>query len=253
MSRWQNRLSQDDRENACGASLATPCWMDIRISLMTLLLAVVVYASDMPMTVGQVVAGAPGHVQVTNISGQAVTAWSLAVITRPDTGRTHREVYTADAYLSEATHGLPGSSERLERLLPGQARQLPLDPLPSGATVEVVAVVLDDGTAVGDEQVITPIFARRVKERDALRSVVDSFNDVLAATRGAAALDALRERFTALALRDESVPCRAALDAVQTYARDANPNEIDQALRTYAAFVTREYELAAKHSRRKPS
>jgi len=227
--------------------------MGMRICLTTLLVAVVVYASDMPMTVSQLVTGAPGHVQITNTSGQAVTAWSLAVTTSPESGRTHREVYTADVYLSEATHGLPGSSERLERLLPGQSRQLPLDPLPSGATVDVIAVVLDDGTAVGDEQVIAPIFARRVKERDALRAVVDAFNDVLGTMRGAAALDALRERFTALALRDESIPCRAALDAVQTYARNGNPNEIDQALRTYAAFVTREYELAVKHSRRKPS
>jgi hypothetical protein len=209
------------------------------------------HTAEMPLTVSNLVTGAPGHVRITNTSAQPVTAWSLGVTTTPEAGRTHREVYTADVYLSEVTHGLPGSSERLERLLPGDSRELPLDPLPPGATVDVVAAVLDDGTAVGDEQVLAPIFARRVKERDAFRAVVETFNDVLAATRGTAALDALRERLTALAQRDESIPCRAALDAVQTYTRSGNPTEIDQALRTYAAFVTREYELAVKHSRRK--
>ena len=220
------------------------------ISLSALMLAGVVYASEMPVTVSQLVTGAPSHVRLTNTSRQAVTAWSLAT-TAVDGDRTHREVYAADGYLSEATHGLPGASAQLERLLPGESRELPLDPLPQGATVEVIAVVLDDGTAIGDEPAIASIFAKRVKERDALRAVVDAFNDVLPTLRGAAALDALRERLTALAQRDESIPCRAALDAVQTYARRNNPDEIDQSLRTYAAFVTREYELAAKHAQRR--
>jgi hypothetical protein len=205
------------------------------------------------MTVSQLVTGPSSHVQITNTGTQAITAWSLVATTHADGGRTHRDIHTVDGYLSEVTHGLPGSSERLERLLPGQSRQFPLDPLPAGATVDVLAVVLDDGTAAGDEQVIASIFAKRVKERDALRAVVDAFNDVLPTTRGTAAVDALRARFTALAQRDESVPCRAALDAVQAVARKGNPDEIDQSLRMYAAFVTREHELAVKHSQRKPS
>ena len=72
--------------------------------------------------------------------------------------------------------------------MPGQSRDIPLDPLPPGATVEVIAVVLDDGTAIGDEQVIAPIFAKRAKERDALKAVVDAFNEVLPAEHGAEAL-----------------------------------------------------------------
>lgn len=215
-------------------------------------MAGVVSASDMPLIVSRLVSGAPGHVQITNTSSQAVTAWSLAA-TRAEDGRTHREVYTVDGYLSEATHGLSGSSAQLERLPPGQSRELPLDPLPAGTAVDVIAVILDDGTAVGDEQIIASIFARRVKERDALHAVVEAFNAVLASTRGAAALHALQDRFTALVEREESIPCRAALNAVQTYARSDNPNEIDQSLRTYAAFVTREFELAVKHSQRKTS
>jgi hypothetical protein len=224
--------------------------MSLSLASTSLLLAAVAYAADMPVTVSHLVTGTPSHVEITNTSPQTVTAWSLAT-TAVYGDRTHREVMTTDGYLSEATHGLAGASERLERLAPGQSREIPLDPLPPGATVDVIAVVLDDGTAVGDEAVIASIFARRVKERDALRAVVDSFKEVLAARQGAEAVSALRERFTALVQREDSIPCRAALDAVQSYARKSSADDINQSLQTYAAFVTKEYELAVKHATRK--
>jgi hypothetical protein len=224
--------------------------MSMPISVVALVLAGAVYAPEMPVTVSQLVTGSPSHVRLTNTSGQAVTAWSLAT-TAVSGDRTHREVYTADGYLSEVTHGLPGASERLERLQPGESRELPLDALPTGATVEVIAVVLDDGTAIGEEPAIASIFAKRVKERDALRAVVAAFNDVLPTARGATALDELKERLTVLAQRDESVPCRAALDAVQAYEGRGGADQIDRSLRTYADFVTREADLAARHAQRR--
>jgi hypothetical protein len=222
----------------------------MRIFLSAVLMASVAQAVEVPVIISDLVTGASSHVRMTNTSRQPVTAWSIAATTESG-GRTHREVYTTDGYLSEVTHGLAGASERLERLMPGQARELPLDPLPEGATVEVVAAVMDDGTAVGDEALLTSIFATRARERDALKTVVDAFNEVLPATHGGDALAALKERFAALVQRDSSVPCRAALEAVQTYERKGSADQIDQSLRTYADFVTREYELAAKHSQRR--
>jgi hypothetical protein len=97
------------------------------------------------------------------------------------------------------------------------------------------------------------MFARRVKERDALGAVAQTFSDVLASKHGADALDALRTRLDALPNRNE-VPCRAAIDAVDTYKQrvaDRTPEQIDESLRTYAAFVTREWELAKKAADRK--
>ena len=41
-------------------------------------------------------------------------------------------------------------SDKVDRLLPGQTRDIPLDPVPAGSTAEVTAVILQDGTAVGD-------------------------------------------------------------------------------------------------------
>jgi hypothetical protein len=208
-------------------------------------------AAESPLVVSDLVTGEASHVRITNTGGQPVTAWSLAATTQSAGGRTHREVYTTDGYLSEATHGLPKAAERLERLMPGESRELPLDRLAEGAKVDVIATVLDDRTAIGDEVALAAIFANRVKERDALKSVVDAFNAVLPATHGADALSALTDRFSALVAREDNVPCHAALDAVQAYARKSDANQIDQSLRIYADFVTKEYQLAEKHSQRK--
>jgi hypothetical protein len=225
--------------------------MSMRIFLSAVLMASVAQASEMPVIISDLVTGASSHVRVTNTSGQPVTAWSIAATTQASEGRTHREVYTTDGYLSEVTHGLPKAAERLERLMPGQSHELPLDPLPADARVEVIAAVLDDGMAVGEETVLASIFATRAKERDALKAVVDAFSAVLPAKHGADALAALKDRFAALVERDENVACRAALDAVQAYERRASADQIDTSLRTYADFVTREYKLAEKHSQRK--
>ncbi len=214
--------------------------------------AIVVAAADLPVTASHLVVGPNSRVTLTNTADQAVTAWALATVTHPADGRTHREVEIVDGYLSEATHGLPGATERLERLMPGRAREIALSPVPQGATVEVVAVVLDDGQAAGDETVLREIFARRAKERDALGAVAEAFKDVLRSEHGVAALDALRGRLAAIAQREESLPCRAAIDAVETYrSTRSDPAAIDQSLGTYAAFVAREYDIAAKHAERK--
>jgi hypothetical protein len=205
---------------------------------------------EMPLRVSNVATGQSARVRLTNMGNQPVTAWSLAAISSSGRG-AHREVYTVDGYLSEATHGIPGSTERLERLMPGESRDIPLDPLPDGATVDVIAAVLDDGTAIGDERSLSAIFAKRAQERDALKAVVDAFDAVLPATHGAEALSALRARFDALVQQNDAVPCRAALEAVQTYQRKSNAPEIDASLRTYADFVRREYDLAVRHAQRR--
>lgn len=220
-------------------------------ALLTLTMSVAqAQAPEPPVIVSNLMTGPSSHVRITNASRQPVTAWSLAATTETSDGRTHREVYTTDGYLSEVTYGLPQAAVHLERLMPGESRELSIDPLPEGARVDVIAAVLDDGTAVGDETALASIFANRASERDDLKTVVDAFDAVLPATSGAAALAALKERFAALLARKDNVPCRAALDAVQAYERTGT-DRIDTSLRGYADFVRREYQLAAKHSQRK--
>jgi hypothetical protein len=226
--------------------------LNIRAALLLLLSAILV-ADDFPMTADHLVTGPNSRILLTNTADQPITSWALA-ITTPTVAGQHREQWTVDGYLSEVTHGLPGAANPLERLLPGEVREVPLDPVAKGATVEIVMVVLDDGTAIGDEQSIVSIFERRAKERDALGAVARTFEEVLSTQRGTAALGPLRQRLIALVERDPSVPCRAALQAVETYQRNAagaTPDDIEQSLRAYAAFVAREHELATKHAQRK--
>jgi len=102
-----------------------------------------------------------------------------------------------------------------------------------------------------EEAAIASIFANRVKERDALKAVVEAFNAVLPAKHGEEALADLKDRFSALVARNDNVPCHAALDAVQAYAKKGEARNIDESLRTYADFVGKEYALAQKHSQRK--
>jgi len=208
-------------------------------------------ASPLPLTVSNVTTGPQSHVRLTNTASQPITAWSLAVTTAAGAGRTHREVETIDGYLSEVTRGLPGSSERLVRIMPGRSRELTLDPLPADAHVDVVAVVLDDGTALGEEEFLAPIFAKRTQERDALKAVVDTFADVTANAHGPQAVEALQRRLADLAQRNDALPCRAALDAVQNVGKKSDPTEIDRSLQNYASFVKREYDLASKHAQRR--
>ena len=225
--------------------------MSLFIFVSMALAAAVAAAAEMPLKVSDVATGAQSHVRLTNTANQPVTAWSLAATSQAEGGRTHREVFTVDGYLSELTHGLPGAAEHLERLMPGQSRQISIDAQPAGTTVDVIAAVLDDGTAIGDAPVLGEIFAKRARERDALKAVADAFKEVLSARHGTEAMAALSERFKALAQRDDSIPCRAALEAVQTFERKGAPDQIDQSLRTYADFVTKQYELAARHAQRK--
>jgi hypothetical protein len=223
------------------------------IAMFAVILAISLTAESLPLVADHVVTGPQSHVTLTNTARQPITAWAMAVLTHPEPGRTHRDVETVDGYLSELTHGIAGSSERLERLMPGQSRQIAMDPMPPDATVEIVAVILDDGTAMGDEQIVASLFQRRAKERDALGSVSAAFREVLASQHGTAALDALRARLDSLA-DHQSVPCRAAIEAVDTYKQHAGertPEQIDESLRNYATFVTREWELAKKHATRK--
>src|SRR5712692_8164083 len=159
----------------------------------TFTLATVLYASDLPVVAGRLVTGSASHVELRNTGNQPATAWVLAITTHGD-GRTHRVVQTRDTYLSEVTRGLPGSVEELDWLRPGRTRTMTLDPLPGDATVQVLAVVLEDGTSLGDAQAVTSIFERRAAERDELRKVVDAFRDALKTGRGLAALSALKAR-----------------------------------------------------------
>jgi hypothetical protein len=209
------------------------------------------FAADLPVVATHLQTGPASHVELANTGSQTVNAWSLAITTPLGNGGAHQLVETVDAYLSEATRGVVEIPDRLSGLLPGQTREIALDPLPPDATAQVLAVVLEDDTAMGDADTIRSIFSRRVIERDELGRVIETFADVLGSGRGIAALQELRRRFDVSA-PEESTPHRAAREAVESYLQRItveNAGQIDQLLRQYVALVERQYDLAVRHSR----
>jgi hypothetical protein len=223
-------------------------------AIVTLAVATTVQGADLPLVASDLTAGPNGRLRLTNTAEQPVTAWSLAITTPVVDGQSRRFEATVDAYLSEITRDLPGSTDKLDRLLPGQAREISLQQVPAGSSVEVIAVVLQDGTALGDARTIQSIFERRQIERDDLRAVVDIFSAVLPSTTGLPAFEELKRRFANPPQRSESTPMRSARDAVDSYLKVAtldNADALTQQLRSYADLVQRQYELAVRHSQQK--
>jgi hypothetical protein len=216
------------------------------------LLLSLAFAADPPLSV-KAVAGPPSQVELRNTGAQPINAWAFAISSPNPSGGIHRVFHSSDVYLSEVTSGLQGAEPHLRILQPGESRTVPVDPLPRDASVQVMAVVLDDDTAYGDDQTIAGIFQKRVVERDQLKQVVDIFNASLQAQQGAAVLEDLKRRFAAGAGADESVAHRSARQAVDAFLQRAagNTEDVIPALRTYVGFVTKQYDAAAKHAQRK--
>jgi hypothetical protein len=213
--------------------------------------AAVLAAADPPLS-GRLVSGAKPTVELRNTGTRPVTAWSFAVSSPNPNGGIHRESHSADVYLSEVTRDLPRAPNHLDWLRPGESRTIPVDAAPSGASVEILAVVFDDGSAWGDPKTVKSFFDERAIERDELGKVVATFDAVLPAQKGVAALEELHRRFAASAGGAESTPHRSAREAVDAYLQKAkapNPEDTDHALRTYVEFVRKQHDLAVRHAR----
>jgi hypothetical protein len=196
----------------------------------------------------RVMPGSPARVELTNTGSQPITAWSFTVSTPTATG-VHREAHSADVYLSEVTGHLPGAQPHLDRIMPGQSRALPVDAAGADASVQLTALILQDGTGLGDPAALKTFFDHRAAEREQLRAVADAFHTVLASKRGTAALEELQQRLRSGG--DDSEPRRTARDAVDALlqkAKAGSEDEADRSARTYAEFVAKQYETAVAHA-----
>jgi hypothetical protein len=203
-----------------------------------------------PATI-RVMPGSPARVELTNTGTQPITAWSFTVATPTATG-VHREGHSADVYLSEVTGNLPGAQPHLDRIMPGQSRALPVDTAGAEASVQLTALILQDGTGLGDPAALKTFFDRRATEREQLRQVADAFRTVLASKRGTAALEDLRQRLRSGI--DESEPrrtAREAVDALLQKAKAGSEDDADRSVLVYADFVARQYETAVAHAPKK--
>src|SRR5215510_6123719 len=203
-----------------------------------------------PATI-RVMAGSPARIELTNTGTQPITAWSFTVATPTATG-VHREGHSADVYLSEVTGNLPGAQPHLDRIMPGQSRALPVDAAGADASVQLTALILQDGTGLGDPAALKAFFDHRATEREQLRQVNEVFHTVLASKRGMAALEDLRERLRSGI--DESEPLRTAREAVDTLlqkAKAGSEDGADRSVRMYPDFVAKQYNTAVAHAPKK--
>src|SRR5262245_41059166 len=213
----------------------------------------VLAAADAPLS-PRLIPGSPPAVELRNPGAKAATAWSFAVSSPNPNGGIHRELHSADVYLSEVTRGLPRAPNHLDWLRTGETRTVPVDAAPPGATVEIMAVVFEDAATWGDQKTLTEFFTKRAAERDELGKVVATFDGVVPAQKGVAALEELHRRFAASAAGQEATPHRSAREAVDAYLQKAKaptPEDTDQALRTYIEFVRKQHDLAVKHAQPK--
>jgi hypothetical protein len=214
-------------------------------------LFVALVAADPPLAL-KMVPGPPSQVEIRNTGTQPVNAWAFAISAPNPGGGIRRTFHSADVYLSEVTAGLQGAAPHLTILQPGASRLVPVDPFPPGASVQVIAVVFEDNTASGDDQTITEIFRKRAVERDQIKQVVDIFNASLLPEKGVAALQDLRRRFAETTDATESEAHRSARMAVESWLQQAGTHGdlVDESVRTYVAFVSRQYLAAAQRAAR---
>jgi hypothetical protein len=227
--------------------------MSFRVAFAPVMLSAALAAAEPPLA-ARLVSGTQPAVELRNTGSRAVTAWSFAVSSPNANGGIHREGHSADVYLSEVTRGLPRAPSHLDWLRPGESRSIPVDAAPQGATVEVLAVIFDDATAWGDAKTLKEFFDKRTAERDELNKVVATFDAVLPAQKGVAALEELHQRFAAGAGPAESTPHRSAREAVDAFLQKAkapNPEDTEQALGSYVDFVRKQRDLAIKHAQQK--
>jgi len=204
----------------------------------------------LPATI-RVGAGSPAIVELTNTGTQPITAWSFTVVTPTATG-VHREGHSADVYLSEVTGNLPGAQPHLDRIMPGQSRALPVDVAGADASVQLTALILQDGTGLGDPGVLKAFFDHRATEREQLRQVAEVLHMVLASKRGIAALENLREHLRSGINESEPLrTAREAVDALLQKAKAGSEDDADRSVRAYADFVAKQYDTAVAHAPKK--
>lgn len=215
-------------------------------------LLAIALAADPPLTITR--ASTASQVDLRNTGTRPINAWAFAVSTPNPNGGIHRVFYSADVYMSEVTGDLQGAAPHLRVLMPSERRAVPVDAMPADATIQTIAVIFDDNSAVGDEQTIAGLFQKRAADRDELKQVVDAFASVLSSARGNAALRSLQQRFAVGGSAEESAPRRSARDAVNAWLQrpaGASDADVDRAIQSYVEFVTRQHSVAEKRAARR--
>jgi hypothetical protein len=127
-----------------------------------------------------------------------------------------------------------------------------VDAAGADASVQLTALILQDGTGLGDPAALKAFFDHRATEREQLRQVNEVFHTVLASKRGMAALEDLRERLrSGIDVSEPLRTAREAVDALLQKAKAGSEDDADRSVRTYADFVAKQYNTAVAHAPKK--
>jgi hypothetical protein len=216
-------------------------------------------AQPLPLLITDVQVNPAGHLEyaLLNTTPQPATAWSVALtVRRPDGSLSRRMRITTDSFINEARRGTrPDSAIDEQLLMPNTPRQFTL-PGPFAGTPELTstALVLTDGTSLGDAIAIDDIFRLRVAEREARRQILDQIREV---QRSRVGLDALQEAKTRLTHPVSSDMAAAvwenARQQVTILLEQATNNRADPTadLARLVARLEREFNATVKHSVRR--
>jgi hypothetical protein len=194
------------------------------------------------------------ELELVNNGPSPATAWTIDVnVHRTVGGPSRHSSIGIDNYTVDAVRGLvPAKEVDAKFPQPGQPYAFSImGSFESVPEVHVVAVVLEDGTAYGDQDVVRQVFERRTAERDAAQSVLAELRGVQRSKRGMAALvDAKARMAIPLANSPGAGMWRLADQNLALKIREAEAGRTDPdlALASVIDTVGREYQAAIKHS-----
>jgi hypothetical protein len=188
------------------------------------------------------------RLELINESGRVLTAWSLDILAD---GEPHVRI-TRDLYPPPDPGDPPDSAG--SAMPPGAVRKvvLPFKAPPGvrSVTVRVAAVVFDDRTGQGDQNVVADILDARRAERDALAKWLPRLT---AARHSPNAIAALQRLVSDLRTDDESqtvvVPSLLAYLEAALASGEAGLEDPLKRVETIAAMYHRRYEAAVRHSK----
>ena len=112
------------------------------MTLITALLLPLVLTAELPLSVSRITASPTPEVVLRNTGSQPINAWAFAITWPNPEGGIHRVFHSADVYMSEVTGDLHGAAPHLQRLMPSQARAVPVASVsPAGRPVALYVSV----------------------------------------------------------------------------------------------------------------
>lgn len=208
-------------------------------------------AGDTSVPLDIVLRPSPGgdtiDVELTNHGSKTAVAWALKYQYPPSVGRSGGAI-EQDFYPQLVT---PGKGDSPGPIEPNKSRvvlTVPSDAY-AGATLVAVSVVYDDGTAVGDERQIRPIFDRRTSDARTWKELSATLNKLARGRVSAATVQSALDSIEATPQAEGSGKRQLVIKNLALLLK--SPSTLESGLKSFAAKANRYAEAAAVHAVRR--